>query len=78
MLKIYLKIECTKCLLYGIEQEYTLFEKDTVTPLGWLKHNGTLGYPAPQGPYYCAVGTNNIIGREIVRRALYEMFRGWY
>tara|TARA_A100001015_G_C15039728_1_gene738844 strand:+ start:968 stop:2038 length:1071 start_codon:yes stop_codon:yes gene_type:complete len=51
---------------YGIEQEYTLFEKDGVTPLGWPKHDGKLGYPAPQGPYYCAAGTNNIIGREIV------------
>mgnify|MGYP000373713232 CR=1 FL=1 len=58
---------------YGIEQEYTLFEKDCVTPLGWPNHNGKLGFPAPQGPYYCAVGTNNIIGREIVeskRRAI--------
>ena len=51
---------------YGIEQEYTLFEKDGITPLGWPKHNGKLGFPAPQGPYYCAAGTNNIIGREIV------------
>ena len=51
---------------YGIEQEYTLFEKDGVTPLGWPNHNGKVGFPAPQGPYYCAAGTNNIIGREIV------------
>ncbi|MCA9233687.1 MAG: hypothetical protein KDA57_23815, partial [Planctomycetales bacterium] len=24
------------------------------------------GYPGPQGPYYCSVGTNNCVGREIV------------
>ncbi|MEM6757670.1 MAG: glutamine synthetase, partial [Planctomycetota bacterium] len=24
------------------------------------------GYPGPQGPYYCSVGTKNCVGREIV------------
>ena len=43
----------------GFEQEYTLFQKNI--PLGWPEH----GYPAPQGPYYCGVGTEQIFGREI-------------
>eukprot|EP00042_Codosiga_hollandica_P047652 m.520362 g.520362 ORF g.520362 m.520362 type:complete len:433 (-) comp57495_c0_seq1:110-1408(-) len=46
---------------YGLEQEYTLFEKDGKTPLGWPPG----GYPAPQGPYYCSAGVNNAIGREV-------------
>jgi len=47
---------------YGIEQEYTLFEADGVTPLGWPQ----FGYPAPQGPYYCGNGTRRAFGRQIV------------
>ena len=44
----------------GFEQEYTFF-KDS-RPLGWPVD----GYPAPQGPFYCAVGSKNVFGREIV------------
>ncbi len=47
---------------YGLEQEYVLFEKDGKTPLGWPVD----GYPAPQGPYYCGVGSGNAVGREIM------------
>lgn len=46
---------------FGLEQEYTLFENDEVTPLGWPID----AEPKPQGPYYCGVGCNNAVGREI-------------
>lgn len=46
---------------FGLEQEYTLFDEyDKV--YGWPRG----GYPAPQGPYYCGVGTGKVFCRDIV------------
>ncbi len=49
--------------LFGLEQEYTFMQDGW--PLGWPDNKG---YPAPQGPYYCAVGATNAFGREIVEK----------
>ncbi|MHA1559027.1 MAG: glutamine synthetase beta-grasp domain-containing protein [Alphaproteobacteria bacterium] len=43
----------------GFEQEYTMFKRNI--PLGWPEH----GFPAPQGPYYCGVGPEQIFGRDL-------------
>jgi len=47
---------------FGLEQEFTLFNLDERTPLGWPQG----GMPTrPQGPYYCSVGPENSFGRHI-------------
>ncbi len=49
---------------FGIEQEYTLFNGEK--PLAWPEE----GEPGEQGPYYCAVGSANIYGRDLVEAHL--------
>lgn len=50
--------------MYGLEQEYFIYDNKTNKPLGWP----TDGYPAPQGPYYCSIGGKNVAGREFVEK----------
>lgn len=45
---------------FGMEQEYTLMKDQW--PAGFPR----MAYPAPQGPYYCGVGSTQIAGRELV------------
>ncbi len=51
---------------FGFEQEYFLWNPETNKPLGFPLN----GYPAPQGPYYCAVGATNAFGRDIIEEHL--------
>lgn len=49
---------------FGVEQEYTLFKNRI--PMGWPEK----GYPAPQGPFYCGIGADEVFGRELVEKHL--------
>jgi glutamine synthetase len=53
--------EETEEFWFGFEQEYVLMTTNG-RPLGFPDG----GYPEPQGPYYCAVGADNVAGREII------------
>ncbi len=49
---------------FGFEKEYTLFQGRQ--PLGWPQD----GFPQPQGPFYCGVGSDKVFGRELIEEHL--------
>jgi len=52
---------------FGFEQEYVLWDLSHHTPFGFPAP----GYfPPPQGPFYCSVGAEYNIGRDIVEKHL--------
>ncbi len=57
--------EATKDYWFGFEQEYVLMNSNG-RPIGFPDG----GYPEPQGPYYCAVGYQNVAGRNIIEEHL--------
>lgn len=59
LVKVEKACEEDECL-FGFEQEYTIFHGRS--PLGWPPN----GYPAPQGPFYCGVGSDEAFGRPLV------------
>ena len=54
---------------WGFEQEY--FITKDFKPLGFPDG----GYPKPQGLYYCGVGNNQVVGREMVIHHMHECLR---
>jgi glutamine synthetase len=51
--------------MFGFEQEYTYVTTEG-RPFGFPQ----TGVPEPQGPYYCAVGTGKVVGREVYEEFL--------
>tara|TARA_B110000263_G_scaffold246551_1_gene257760 strand:+ start:3255 stop:4388 length:1134 start_codon:yes stop_codon:yes gene_type:complete len=53
---------------FGIEQEFTLMRKDKIGIIGEIPEgfNKDGSEPHSQGPYYCGVGCNFSIGREVI------------
>jgi len=47
---------------FGFEQEYVMLKNKK--PLGFPEE----GYPEPQGKYYCGVGSDSVVGRELVEQ----------
>lgn len=59
--------------LFGIEQEYIIFDRDKKVPYQWA----SMGDPGcgGQGPYYCGVGGDRCFGRKIADQHLQACLR---
>lgn len=57
----------TEGCLFGIEQEYTLFDRYD-KPYNWMRHDNP--GKGGQGPYYCSVGGDRAFGRYISQEHL--------
>ena len=55
--------------LYGFEQEYTMLN-NAGGVYGWPQG----GYPAPQGPFYCGVGSPSVYGRPLAEAHMVRAF----
>ena len=51
---------------FGFEQEYTLMNLSNGEPIAWFGENP----PKPQGDYYCGIGAENAIGRNLAEEHL--------
>jgi len=49
---------------FGFEQEYTIMNMENGRPVGFPE--GVEQFPKAQGPYYCAVGPDNVRARALV------------
>jgi glutamine synthetase len=60
--------------LFGIEQEYILFDRNNL-PLNWKKHNepgcGSQNDSVNGSPYYCGSGGDRCFGRKVAEEHLY-------
>lgn len=54
--------------MFGLEQEYILYDSNNDRPLGWPLGGED---PEPQGRYYCSVGSHNDYGRKIAEMHLH-------
>lgn len=55
--------------MFGLEQEFFIYSAKTGKPLGWPDGHG---YPAPQGDYYCSIGSDTCFGksREFIEKVM--------